>query len=161
MLNALLGLDLRVDFGGGGSYKACQPMYLLIQRTAHSLLPAAAAGSKPDFFAESTAGLAVSLPIGLLLRLDSVFFAAGDFERRSKRDVLLGSGSVWSNRDRFAVRRSVSSIVGDQQRGLIRMKSASWMLEYTTNKWEKRCAWNTSCCNLNFIDVFLKIAHAR
>lgn len=61
--------------------------------------------------ADSEAGLSEALPTGLLLRLESECLAGrGDRERRSKRDVLFGSGSVWSKRDRFALLRSVSSI---------------------------------------------------
>ena len=59
---------------------------------------------------ESGAGGAASLK-GLLSRMDSCFLAGGDLERRSNLEALLGSGSVWSNRDRLALLLSVSSIV--------------------------------------------------
>jgi hypothetical protein len=70
------------------------------------VLPAAAAASNPPFFAESVAGLSEARGSGLLLRLvsGSGFEAGGERER-------LGLRSVWSKRERFAVRRSVSSIL--------------------------------------------------
>ena len=70
--------------------------------------PAAAAGSSPDF-AASVAGLSEPLARGLLLRLDSDLAAGGDRERLSNLEGR--PGSFWSKRERFAVRRSVSSIV--------------------------------------------------
>ena len=74
--------------------------------------PAAAAGSAGGFLPESTAGLPEPLSMGLLLRLESeCLTGGGDRDRRSKREVLLGSGSVWSNRDRFAVLLSLSSMI--------------------------------------------------
>ena len=74
-------------------------------------LPAAAAGSSGVFLADSEAGLPEARPTGLLLRLESECLAGGgDRDRRSKREVRFGSGSVWSKRDRFALLRSVSSI---------------------------------------------------
>ena len=84
-------------------------MLLACTICAHS--PAAAAGSRAAFFVTSEAGLAVSLAIGLRLRLGSDFLEGGDLERLSNRDARFGSGSVWSNRERFTVRRSVSSII--------------------------------------------------
>lgn len=54
-----------------------------------------------------------SLDNGLLSRTESSLRAEGDRERRSNLEVLRGSGSFWSKRDRFAVLRSESSIVGD------------------------------------------------
>lgn len=75
-------------------------------------IPAAAAGSAPPFFADSGAGLPEERrPRGDLLRRESTFLAGGDRERLSNLEVLFGSGSFWSKRDRFAVRRSVSSIL--------------------------------------------------
>lgn len=75
-------------------------------------IPAAAAGSTVLDFGVSVLGLSEVLPRGLLLRLGSDFLAGGERERRSNLDALFGSGSVWSKRERFAVRRSVSSILG-------------------------------------------------
>lgn len=54
-----------------------------------------------------------SLDNGLLSRTESSLRAEGDRERRSNLDALRGSGSFWSKRDRLAVRRSESSMVGD------------------------------------------------
>jgi hypothetical protein len=74
-------------------------------------LPAAAAGSEIIFLGVSGIGLPEVLGSGLLLRLDSSSFTAGgDLERLSNLEVLFGSGSFWSKRDRFTARRSVSSI---------------------------------------------------
>lgn len=62
-------------------------------------------------FVGSVLGLSEALSRGLLLRLGSDFRAGGERERRSNLDALFGSGSVWSKRERFAVRRSVSSML--------------------------------------------------
>lgn len=48
--------------------------------------------------------------MGLRSRPWSALFAGGERDLRSNRERR-GSGSVWSKRERFAVRRSVSSIV--------------------------------------------------
>lgn len=69
-------------------------------------IPAAAAGS--TFFAESAPGLSEAPLTGLLLRADSRL--GGERDRLSNLEVRLASGSVWSKRERFAVRRSVSSM---------------------------------------------------
>jgi len=117
MLNAFLRLDLRLNSCGDSSYiikisLALSSRYIQYLHSEH--IPAAAAGSAAGFFADSLlAGLAVSvsLLIGLLLRLESLSLAGGgDLERRSKRDAR-GAGSVWSKRERLAVRLSVSSIL--------------------------------------------------
>ena len=50
--------------------------------------------------------------MGLRSLPDSERRDGGERERRSNRDVLLGSGSVWSKRERFTVRRSDSSMPG-------------------------------------------------
>lgn len=71
--------------------------------------PAAAAASVGDFLASGVASFAM----GLRSLPGSERRDGGDRERRSNRDVLLGSGSVWSKRERFTVRRSVSSILGE------------------------------------------------
>jgi hypothetical protein len=56
--------------------------------------PAAAAGSRPAFFAESGAGLPDPLPRGLLLRLDSdLATEGGDLLRLSNLEARFGSGS--------------------------------------------------------------------
>ena len=50
--------------------------------------------------------------IGLRLRAGkSVFFVFGERERRSNLEALFGSGSVWSNLDRFELRLSSSAIL--------------------------------------------------
>lgn len=54
-----------------------------------------------------------SLDNGLLSRTESSLRAEGERERRSNLEALRGSGSFWSKRDRLAVRRSESSMVGD------------------------------------------------
>lgn len=54
-----------------------------------------------------------SLDNGLLSRTESSLRAEGDRERLSNLDGLRGSGSFWSKRDRLAVRRSESSMLGD------------------------------------------------
>lgn len=54
-----------------------------------------------------------SLDNGLLSRTESSLRAEGDRERLSNLEALRGSGSFWSKRDRLAVRRSESSMVGD------------------------------------------------
>lgn len=74
-------------------------------------VPAAAAGSTGDFTTASVADALASLDKGLRSRPESFFRAGGDRDRRSKRETLLGSGSVWSNRDRLAERLSVSSMI--------------------------------------------------
>jgi hypothetical protein len=54
-----------------------------------------------------------SLDNGLLSRTESSLRAEGDRERLSNLEAFRGSGSFWSKRDRFAVRRSESSMLGD------------------------------------------------
>ena len=91
----------------------CQPNSQICNSIFPGHVPAAAAGSAPPFFAASGAGLSDALATGLLLRLDSVvgFRAGGERERLSNLETLFSSGSVWSKRERFAVRRSVSSML--------------------------------------------------
>jgi hypothetical protein len=67
---------------------------------------AAAAASVGDFFVSGIA----SFVTGLRSLPDSERRDGGERERRSNREVLLGSGSVWSKRERFTVRRSDSSM---------------------------------------------------
>ena len=74
-------------------------------------------GSSPAAAAASTGffGSGVALPAsplrGLRSRAESDFLVGGgERDLRSNRDRR-GSGSVWSNRDRFVVRRSESSMV--------------------------------------------------
>lgn len=57
--------------------------------------------------------MSLSLDNGLLSRTESSLRAEGDRERRSNLEARRGSGSFWSKRDRLAVLRSESSIVGD------------------------------------------------
>lgn len=59
------------------------------------MLPAAVAGST------ALELRTILAPRGLLLRRGSVSRADGERERLSNRDGLRGSGSVWSNRERF------------------------------------------------------------
>src|SRR5687768_619170 len=68
-------------------------------------VPAAAAAS-------TAACLGASSPSFLrgLLSRGSERLLGGDLERRSNLEARFGSGSVWSKRERFAVRRSESSI---------------------------------------------------
>lgn len=112
MLDTFLGLNLSIYSGGRGGYTNHISPNHVKTRCAVGYEPAAAAGSSAGFFFSSGVGLRGCLPSGLLLRLDSDFLADGDRERRSKRDERLTSGSVWSNRDRLALRRSSSAIVG-------------------------------------------------
>jgi hypothetical protein len=107
MLNTLLCLKLGVDSGSSSSYNGISIVDELLWKWRAKFSPAAAAGSCPSFLG---AGLSEALDMGLLLRLVSGLLAGGDLERRSNLEVLLGSGSFWSKRERFAVRRSVSSI---------------------------------------------------
>lgn len=69
-------------------------------------IPAAAAASTGDPFASDE----LSWPRGLR-SLPSGRRVGGERERRSNLEALFGSGSVWSNRDLLAVRRSESSMV--------------------------------------------------
>lgn len=91
MLDAFLGLDLGVDFGGSSSYNFIS---LLSYNLRDMLSPAAAAASNPPFFAESVAGLLEVCGRGLRLRLDSGsgFEAGGERDLRS--NLLLRFGSV-------------------------------------------------------------------
>lgn len=115
MLDALARLELSIDLGRGGS---CGCVSTLARETKLGLepslgcdLPAAAAGSTGDLAGD--APVSRSLDNGLLSRAESSLRAEGDRERRSNLEALRGSGSFWSKRDRLAVRRSVSSMVGD------------------------------------------------
>lgn len=87
-------------------------------------LPAAAAGSTGDFAGD--ASVSRSLPSGLLSRTGSSLRAEGDRERRSNLEVFRGSGSFWSNRDRLAVRRSVSSISRTELTPFVLMSENRW-----------------------------------
>ena len=62
--------------------------------------------------------------IGLLLRRVSGCRLVGERERRSNLEARFGSGSVWSNRDRFEVRRSSSAMIMDRNLIEIRNKIA-------------------------------------
>jgi hypothetical protein len=109
MLNTFLGLNLGVNLRSGGSYELVRAMRARSRGQAN--IPTAAAGSRAPDFGVSTLGLPEPLASGLLLRRGSDLLAGGERERRSNLDALFGSGSVWSKRERFAVRRSVSSMV--------------------------------------------------
>ncbi len=89
--------------------------------------PAAAAGSAAGLFTGSGAGLSEAFGSGDLLRLESgsCFRAGGDLERLSNREALFGSGSFWSKHERFAVRRSVSSI-SKIDTGFVRRMGPGW-----------------------------------
>ena len=92
MLDAALGLKGSIDTG---SRRSCRASVDFIQTSFLASSPAAAAASDPAVFLPSAGVLEfVPLEIGLRLRLDSACFAEGDLDRRSKREVLLGSGSV-------------------------------------------------------------------
>lgn len=104
MLNALFRLELRVDSRGRGSYESISHSFY--SQSEEQPVPAAAAASTGDFFGS----VAWSLGRGLRSLADSERLPGGDLERRSNLEALRGSGSVWSNRERLAERRSVSSI---------------------------------------------------
>ena len=74
------------------------------------ILPAAAAGSRGVLFPSDPGLNGVLWPRGLRLRLTSADLLEGDLERRSKRELRFGSGSVWSKRERFALLFSSSAI---------------------------------------------------
>jgi hypothetical protein len=74
--------------------------------------PAAAAGSNEAERLSVEAGPRRSLPKGLLLRLVSVCRDEGERERRSNREGLRGSASVWSKRERFTLRSSSPMLEG-------------------------------------------------
>jgi hypothetical protein len=112
MLDTLLCLNLGID---SGSRSSCVEVSLdefdEFQFFFLCYLPAAAAGSRPSFVLVLVAGLSARLSRGLRLRFLSGLVVGGDLERRSNLEARFGSGSFWSKRERFAVRRSVSSIV--------------------------------------------------
>lgn len=117
MLNTLACLELGIDSGGGGG---CMTTLVTRKGGAPFLgpnfgpwcglgnIPAAAAGSMAGL---ESPGASRGLDKGLLSRSrpESCWRAGGERERRSKRERR-GSGSVWSKRERFTLRRSVSSI---------------------------------------------------
>lgn len=70
--------------------------------------PAAAAASTGVFFVSDDAP-SIPLPRGLRSRALSSLRAVGERDLRSNLERR-GSGSVWSKRDLFAVRRSASSM---------------------------------------------------
>jgi hypothetical protein len=89
MLDSLFGLQLRIDFGGGGS---CTPGQYVSSQThpekkKRRSSPAAAAGSwgLADLGA-SAPGLRASRPNGLRCLVDSDWREVGDRERRSNLD---------------------------------------------------------------------------
>jgi hypothetical protein len=100
--------------------------------------PAAAAASVGDFLASGVASFAM----GLRSLPGSERRDGGDRERRSNRDVLLGSGSVWSKRERFTVRRSVSSILDELRILKRKLGDVGW--NYAT--WEYSCYRKVPSC---------------
>ena len=76
---------------------------------ASSSAPAAEAGSEGIFRSPVPRLKGVFEVRGLLLRFLSEVLLDGDRERRSNLERLT-SGSVWSNRERFEIFRSVSAI---------------------------------------------------
>lgn len=109
MLYPFLCLNLGVDSSCGGRYKRFQ--FLLRNKKLVVGLPAAAAGSVGVFLSSDPGLKGVFWPKGLRLRLASEVLVDGDLERRSKREERLGSGSVWSNRERLELLRSSSAII--------------------------------------------------
>lgn len=132
MLDSFLCLDRGIDLRSSGSLKECQPdsriRYMVLQN-----IPAAAAASAGSLFGASGRGLSEALElssrglaIGLLLRRLSVFAAGGERERLSNLEVRFGSGSFWSNRERFEARLSVSSILAAVVLEMCASSMASW-----------------------------------
>ena len=83
-------------------------------------VPAAAAGSMGDL--ESGVELSRSFERGLRSRTTSCFLAGGDRERLSNRDILRGSGSVWSKRERLTARAPESSMLSKFSRQIRRVR---------------------------------------
>lgn len=112
VIDAFLSLELSINLGSSGSY--FWEVRILTSRSSFreeqrgDFLPAAAAGSTLGLFVSPSAR-----EIGLRSRGASERLEGGDRDRRSNRDGRLGSGSVWSKRDRFMVRRSASSMPRD------------------------------------------------
>lgn len=93
MLNALLGLELRVDLGRRSSYTT-KLVSCYRPRVGSQHIPAAAAGSMGVLgFVAGLRGSPLRLT-GDLLRRSSECLAAGDRERLSNRERLGGSASV-------------------------------------------------------------------
>ena len=109
MLYTLLGLNRRIDSGSCGSYRpSAESEFQMVVGN----IPAAAAGSAPVDFLGSELGVSeLPLAAGLRLRFGSLCRVEGERDRRSKREVRFGSGSVWSKRERFELLRSSSAIV--------------------------------------------------
>ena len=114
MLDSLTSLELRIDFGSGSS--CCMVSQYSEPKTNGDAVPAAAAGSTGDLV--SGVALSRGRERGLRSRPWSPFLEGGERDLRSKRDRL-GSGSVWSNRDRFALRRSESSMMHGDRRDAV------------------------------------------
>ena len=105
MLNTFFRLDLAVDAGSRSSWGMSEGLESCY--VCH--LPAAAAGS--DLTPESVVLKDDFVSRGLRLRRASGCFETGDLDLLSNREVRLGSGSVWSNLDRFEPRLSSSAIL--------------------------------------------------
>lgn len=86
------------------------------QEWVRSRSPAATAGSSEAERLSLEAGLRESLPRGLLLRLEPVCRDEGERERLSNLDVLRGSGSVWSKRERFTLLSSSAILLSSRRR---------------------------------------------
>lgn len=93
-------------------------------------IPAAAAGSVAKAFGpllSAVPGLRDLLAAnGLLLLCVSDSRLEGERDRRSNREDRFGSGSVWSNRERFELLRSSSAIANE-----FLMKISYWYLQYS------------------------------
>ena len=108
MLYALLCLYLSIDPSRCSCCRVCQ--YSFHERKRSLYLPAAAAGSRGVLLPSDPGLNGVLWPKGLRLRLTSADLLEGDLDRRSNRELRLGSGSVWSKRERFALLFSSSAI---------------------------------------------------
>lgn len=94
MLNSLLGLYRGINSCCSSRFDI---VLVMVQRIGklYRILPAAAAGSRPEAFFSSKPGLEESfLGKGLRLRRDSACRLEGDLERRSNLEERLISGSV-------------------------------------------------------------------
>ncbi len=128
MLDTLSRLQLCVDLSRGGSCDVQLAYGLRVLVTRELDKPAAAAASTGLFL---VSGVALSAPLlrGLRSRALSGLRAAGERDLRSNLERR-GSGSVWSKRDRFAVRRSVSSIIA-----VVRLELMQLGRRYAKDTW--------------------------
>lgn len=112
MLDALFRLDLGIDPSGSSSWDEKLVSTERANVPGEKNAPAAAAASTVEVRLFSEPLPSPSRGKGLRSRPASDLRPGGERDRRSKRERR-GSGSVWSNRDRFTVRRSASSMVHD------------------------------------------------